>query len=209
MGPRFRYVICREVIEPRRAGINEAGIDFFIPTNLTPDDLFKANKKVNHTLIHSDYPYDWPNTGTTSIKTVDGFVTQIIIGASSRIIIPSGVCGLLEPSNSMLMAANKSGVSTKKGLIYGAEIVDSTYIGEIHINLINTSDIPQVIDVRDEKAVLQFIHVPIYPTIPERISFEEFELEAKNWSDRGSNWQGSTDGKGIRDIDHYGDKPNS
>ena len=30
------------------------------------------------------------------------------------------------------MAANKSGISTKQGLIYTAEIVDSPYTGEIH-----------------------------------------------------------------------------
>jgi len=206
--PRFRYLLCRDVIEPRRAGINEAGIDFFIPKNLTPGDLFKANEKANHNLIHSNNS-DWPNTGTTSIKTVGRFVTQIIIGANSRVIIPSGVCSLLEPSNSMLMAANKSGVSTKKGLIYGAEIVDSTYTGEIHISLINTSDIPQVIDV-DEKAALQFIHVPIYTTLPERITLDEFVNLSSNWSDRGSNWQGSTDNRSVmKDIEPYDDKPNS
>lgn len=206
--PRFRYVLCRDVIEPRRAGINEAGIDFFIPKNLTISDLLKANEKVNDIDINGNP--DWPIiTSSINIKTVGGLVSHIILGPSSRIIIPSGVCGLLEPSNSMLMAANKSGVSTKKGLIYGAEIVDSTYTGEIHISLINTSDIPQVIDV-DEKAALQFIHVPIYTTLPERITLDEFVNLSSNWSDRGSNWQGSTDnGSGMKDIEPYDDKPNS
>jgi len=203
MEPRFRYVVCREVIEPRRAGESEAGIDFFIPTNLTLNDLYKANEKSNTEVVQSS-GY-WPESNKVYIKIKNNecpYVNEIILGPGARIIIPSGICGLLEPANSMLMAANKSGISTKKGLIYGAEIVDSSYTGEIHINLINTSDIPQTIEV-DEKSALQFIHVPIYTTIPERIDYDEFELESRNWSERGSNWQGSTD------IEPYDDKDNS
>lgn len=204
MEPRFRYVLCRSVLEPKRAGKSEAGIDFFIPSDLTPTDLFKANEKANNNLLHTNG--DWPDSNTTFINTENGYIKRIILGSNSRVIIPSGICGLLEPANSMLMAANKSGISTKKGLIYGAEIVDSTYTGEIHISLINTSDIPQVIDI-DEKAALQFIHVPIYTTLPERITEYEFNNLSSNWSNRGSNWQGSTDK--IKDIEPYDDKPNS
>lgn len=211
MNNRFRYAICRQVEEPRRAGENEAGIDFFIPSNLTVDDLMKANENSNTEVSHSSGCWPEANKAFIKIKSRnEPYVNEIILGAGARIIIPSGVCGLIEPSNSMLMAANKSGISTKKGLIYGAEIVDSTYTGEIHLNLINTSDIPQVIEV-DEKAKLQFIHVPIYPTVPERIPWDGeggFVELAKGWSERGSNWQGSTD-KEQKDIEPYNDGPNA
>lgn len=199
---RFRYAICRQVKEPQRAGTKEAGIDFFIPTNLTIKDLKEANANtnVNITCYDSHLPY----FNSIVLRTSeDNFVNKIILGGGSRIIIPSGVCGLLEPCNSMLMAANKSGISTKKGLIYGAEIVDSTYTGEIHLSIINTSHVPQTIEV-NEKAVLQFIHVPIYPTIPERIQWDGdggFLELSKNWSERGSNWQGSTDN--VSEIEPY------
>lgn len=210
MENRFRYAIRRQVKEPCRAGGDEAGIDFFIPSDLTVEDLYKANEKSNTVVVVSQSSGYWPEANKVFLR-VKGYVKEIILGAGARIIIPSGVCGLLEPANSMLMAANKSGISTKQGLIYGAEIVDSTYTGEIHINLINTSDIPQVIEV-DEKAKLQFIHVPIYNTVPERIPWDGedgFVNISKGWSDRGSNWQGSTDKKEPKEIEPYNDGPNS
>lgn len=199
---RFRYAICRQVKEPQRAGTKEAGIDFFIPTNLTFKDLKEANSKSNCQVILSN---SYKNISDQVIVfTKNGLVNGILLGPNSRVIIPSGVCGLLEPCNSMLMAANKSGISTKKGLIYGAEIVDSTYTGEIHLSIINTSSVNQLIEV-NEKAVLQFIHVPIYPTIPERIPWDGvggFLELSKSWSERGSNWQGSTD-KEVSEIEPY------
>jgi dUTPase len=34
------------------------------------------------------------------------------------------------PENHMFMAGNKSGIASKKGLIFGAEIIDEPYLGE-------------------------------------------------------------------------------
>lgn len=76
----------------------------------------------------------------------ENFVRHIALKPGHRILIPSGIKGLLEPPASMLMAANKSGIATKKGLIFTAEIVDSPYVGEIHIGIYNTSQEIQVIE---------------------------------------------------------------
>lgn len=204
---RLRFALSREVQLPKRAGEHEAGIDFFIPTNLTVEDILKANKDVSDIIIYEG-KNDWPSAGTVCLCTNDtGYVTDICFGAGSRIIIPSGVHALIEPWASELIAANKSGVSTKKGLIFGAQVVDSTYTGEIHISLINPGENPQVIKAGDK--AIQFIHTPILLTKVEQIGWDGLDgfLEnSRNWSERGNNWQGSTDNKN-NDIEPYNDGP--
>lgn len=206
--PRLRFALNREVQFPQRAGEHEAGIDFFIPKNLTVMDIFEANKDVADIHIYQGNS-EWPSSGAVCLHTADnGYVDIISLGAGSRIIIPSGVHALIEPWNSELIAANKSGISTKKGLIFGAQVVDSTYTGEIHISLINPGEFPQTINAGDK--AIQFIHTPILLTKLEYISWDGeggFLDNAKDWSERGSNWQGSTDVK--KDIEPYDDKPNS
>lgn len=208
MESRLRFALNREVQLPKRAGEHEAGIDFFIPKNLTVEDILKANKDVPDIAIFECDSSNWPSFGEVCLLTNDeGFVSDIWIGVGSRIIIPSGVHALIEPWNSELIAANKSGVSTKKGLIFGAQVVDSTYTGEIHISLINTGDSPQVIKAGDK--AIQFIHTPIFLTKVEQISWDGvngFLENAKNWSKRGDSWQGSTDNE-KSDIEPYNDGP--
>ena len=45
------------------------------------------------------------------------------------------------PQGYALIAFNKSGISTKLGLIVGACVIDSGYQGELSIHIINTSSI--------------------------------------------------------------------
>ena len=117
---RFRFIKVREVVSPNRANPNDAGLDFYVPTNLTSEDIHSKNE-----FDSGGYDLDIPFS--------ESFVRHIALKPGHRILIPSGIKGLLEPPASMLMAANKSGIATKKGLIFTAEIVDSPYVGEIHI----------------------------------------------------------------------------
>ena len=127
------------------------------------------------------------------VNTTTNFVTDIQIYPGGRILIPSGIKPLIEPQESMLMAANKSGLASKRGLLYTAEIVDSPYVGEIHIGIINLSRVIQTLRV-DEKAT-QFIHVPIYLTELEEIQSEEFYSESQMWGTRGEGGFNSTGSK--------------
>ena len=166
---RLRFTKVREVISPTRANDGDAGLDFYMPTNL---------EAVNY---HGDI----------CIRYKDGFITSIDIAPHTRVLIPSGIRILLEPKESMLTAANKSGIASKKGLIYSAQIVDSPYTGELHIGIINTGETVETIEAG--KKLMQFIHVPIYLTQPEEISFSEYEELANDWGTRGSNGFGSSD----------------
>lgn len=174
---RFRFIKVREVVSPNRANPNDAGLDFYVPTNLTSEDIHSKNE-----FDSGGYDLDIPFS--------ESFVRHIALKPGHRILIPSGIKGLLEPPASMLMAANKSGISTKQGLIYTAEIVDSPYTGEIHIGVYNTSHAIQVIEAGTK--LVQFIHVPIYLTEPEEVTHEEFYNDAQYWGTRGNNGFGST-----------------
>jgi dUTPase len=185
---RIRFCKVREVEVPSYANQWDAGLDFKIPSNLTIEDIRKANDKAEDIVISPTI------SGTGMVKTVinqsTGFITSLVLGPHSRVLIPSGIRVLIEPEDSMLMAANKSGKSYKKGLVYTAEIVDSPYTGEIHLGICNTSSTTQTIEVG---SILQFIHVPIYITPLEEISVEEYETLATTWGTRGSNGLGSGD----------------
>lgn len=174
---RFRFIKVREVVSPNRANPNDAGLDFYVPTNLYPEDIHDKNEFDSNGYI-LDIPFN------------ENFVRHIALKPGHRILIPSGIKGLLEPPASMLMAANKSGIATKKGLIFTAEIVDSPYVGEIHIGIYNTSQEIQVIEAGQK--LVQFIHVPIYITEPEGIQQEEFYTESQMWGSRGDKGFGSS-----------------
>lgn len=193
MEPRIRYTKIREVVEPRRAHEGDAGYDFYLPSNLTPNDLRMANKDT------SDIRMLGRSTGVGCFGVStngDGYVNEIILGPQSRIRIPSGIKVLLEPKASMLKAANKSGISSNLGLIYTAEIVDSPYTGEMHICIMNPFSTSVVIDSRffsDKKAITQFIHIPVFLSEPEEIDNETYNEISKDWGDRGEDAFSSTD----------------
>ena len=181
---KFRFIKGRDVKSPSRGNKGDAGLDFYIPEDLTLQDLVKANPQL---IFHCEIP----EPGKVTLEYNSNNQVQVIyISPFTRILIPSGIKGLLEPPVSMLMAANKSGIATKKGLIFTAEIVDSPYVGEIHIGVYNTSQEAQVIEAGQK--LVQFIHVPIYITEPEEIQQEEFYTESQMWGSRGDKGFGSS-----------------
>jgi dUTPase len=64
-----------------------------------------------------------------------------------------------------LIAANKSGVATKHGLIFGAQVVDYLYQGEIHISIINTST--KIIRIYEDMKLIQFLETPVFNSVIE------------------------------------------
>lgn len=172
---KFRFTKVREVKSPTRHNEGDAGLDFYVPTGLTIGDLLQANTD--------------PTAFSVSIK--DGKVSQINLRPQARIKIPSGIRVLLEPRDSMMMVANKSGKSTKLGLIFTAQICDSPYVGEYNLAVYNTSS--EVVTINAGEPLVQMIHTPIYLTNPEEIDNDTYEKESKNWGTRGTNGFGSGD----------------
>lgn len=184
---RFRFTKVRSVKAPTRNNQGDAGLDFYMPEDLTLSDLLNANSAVDDV----EYNKNIASEGSYSVSVSDGKVQELYIGPKTRVLIPSGIRALLEPVASMMQANNKSGRSTKKGLIFTAEVCDSPYTGEYHIGVYNTSSKTQTIKAGE--AVVQFVHVPVYLTDPEEISVEDYEVEAKNWGTRGTKGFGSGD----------------
>lgn len=183
---RFRFTRVRDVEIPKRSNPNDAGLDFYVPRDLVLQDLVNANKEA----IGMESTPLSVTEGKYGYTMNNHHITHIHLGPHSRILIPSGIMGLLEPKPSMLMAANKSGISTKNGLIFTAEIVDSPYTGEIHLGVYNTTN--QVITIEAGKKLIQFIHVPIFTTEPEEIPSAEYHYLAETWGTRGDKGFGST-----------------
>lgn len=177
---RLRFIKVREVKAPSRANPFDAGLDFYIPTDLHHQDLQECNIK--------DFPED---ISFLTISDDKCNIKSISLLPNKRILIPSGIQLLIEPKDSMLMAANKSGISTKMGLIFTAEIVDSPYVGELHIGVYNTSNIIQTLEAGQK--LIQFIHVPIFVSNPEEITHREFNALSSSWGSRGLKGFGSSD----------------
>lgn len=113
----------------------------------------------------------------------------IIIAPHDRILVPSGIKTYIEPENSALIATNKSGVATKKGVVVGATTVDSHYSGEVHLSVINTNN--TTVEVECDNKLVQFIHTPVYLSAPTEVTNDEYNDLTNNF-DRGAGGFGST-----------------
>ena len=113
-----------------------------------------------------------PNRGTPGSVGIDFFVPDDFKAAKvwpgKDILIPSGVIARV-PTGYGLVAMNKSGIATKQNLIYGAQLVDPDYTGEIHLHVINVGD--KVVDILPGQKLLQFALIPV--------SFEDVEVVEK------------------------------
>ena len=175
MTDTIKFLKTRNVKSPSRANKYDAGIDFYVP-EFTEDFIIAMEQK---------------NPDVIYIPTDEG--DYFLLQPQQRILIPSGIhCQMMLPYRA-LIAANKSGVATKTGLIFGAQVVDYEYQGEIHISLINTS--AEDVFIRPGMKAIQFLEMPIYNSdieITENVSTEDFY---KGETTRGAGGFGSTDHK--------------
>lgn len=177
------FTKVRDVKTPERGTPESAGIDFFMPEmdQKMIKDLLKKNEK-SCIIVLKD---------------------SIIIPAGERILIPSGIKVWIENKETMLMAANKSGISTKHGLIFTAEVVDSDYTGEVHIGLYNTSH--QMVTINPGDKLIQFIQVPVFLSKMIEVDNETYQKFVEFYgTQRGDGGFGSTDSKESELFDENG-----
>ena len=154
----IQFLKIRDVKSPQRSSSEEAGIDFFIPT-LT-NYFFKSLNECNP-LHGRQY----------TILNRPGMEPEIELLSGGRILIPSGIKVFLQPST-CLQVNNKSGVATKEGLIYTAQVVDSTYYGEVHLGVANISK--KSVYLTGSKKLLQRLHLPIILSEMEEVGLDEY-----------------------------------
>ena len=175
----LKFAKVRDVKSPVRGHRTDAGIDFFMP--MFTDDFIRALEEKNPEV----------NYGPDFIE----------LAPHSDVLIPSGIKVNLHSTESakwasggnfnfMLIGANKSGIATKKKLVYGAHVIDWDYQGEIHIHLINTST--EVVKLKENDKLIQFILVPVLAAeLSETTATNLFSKE----TNRGEGGFGSTDQK--------------
>lgn len=177
MNKGIQFTKIRKVKSPNRANSHDAGTDFFIPeyTDSFLSDLKEKNSKnkiTYQTLIDGD----------------GSEVLEMTLAPHTQINIPSGIRVNILDKNTYLDANNKSGVSTKYRLVVGAKVIDAGYQGEIHLNLINTSE--ENVTIRSGQKIVQFIHKEYIDTQWEEITNEQYDqIEV---SDRGTGGFAST-----------------
>lgn len=166
----------RKVKSPDRAYGTGDAADFFVP-EYSPeflDDIEKKNPNKDHYECSIS-----PNRDSMTIT----------IAPHGRINLPSGIRVIIGDPNTCLLAVNKSGIASKKGLVLGACLIDHDYLGEIHLNVINTGDEPVQIKTGDK--LVQFMHIPVLHTAFQEVLSEDFE-KLKPDSDRGAGGFGSS-----------------
>lgn len=169
----MKFTKVRNVKSPIRGTKCSAGIDFFVPefNDKFISDLILKNSEVLFEIDDNNNRY-------------------IALDKQERILIPSGIHVHL-PRGYALMAKNKSGIASKKGLDKLAELVDEDYQGEIHINLVNTSN--SDIRIYENEKIIQFVLVPVCYDDPHEINslIELYPIK----TDRGEGGFGSTNNK--------------
>lgn len=178
----MKISLTRNVKAPERGTQHSAGIDFFVPEYDSQflTDFTEKNKKQ----IES--------------KEVEISTDQILLKPHARVLIPAGVhvnleeftkrvLGHSENSGVALIVHNKSGVGSKKGLDRLAEVIDQDYQGEVHMNVVNTSNENQIIKPGDK--LVQMILLPVLYSTPEVVPFETLYDKS---TERGGGGFGST-----------------
>lgn len=143
----MKYTKVRNVKDPQRANPGDAGIDFFIP--IIGDQFLLALSDKNQ---NNRWHVMWDKTGYDMGER--NFERVIVIPPHEKILIPSGIHVNLKLGTCM-KAMNKSGVATKMGLCKMAELIDSSYQGEVHISMVNTSN--DIVILRSNMKIIQFI----------------------------------------------------
>ena len=172
----IQFIKTREVKSPERNVNENAGIDVYIPENTAE---FKK-----------DFLAKNPGFEEGLFDKVEG---KIYIKPHTDIIIPLGIRSKFSHGLA-LIANNKSGIATKKKLIFGASVIDESYQGEWHGHMINWSNELQVVDCGQK--IVQFI-----PHLIATDELEVLDLSPKEFfteeTVRGEGWQGST-GSGVK-----------
>jgi dUTP pyrophosphatase len=168
----LKYSLIREVEYPIRGHATDAGIDFFMP-------------QINEKFI-SDFNALKANKGARLDNE------ELTLLPSFNALIPSGVKVEI-PFGHMGLFLNKSGVASKKDLIIGAQVVDTFYSGEIHIDLHNVGS--EIIIIVPNEKLAQMVIVPVLNCDLTEVSEDMLYDWMKENEYRNESGFGSTDKK--------------
>jgi dUTPase len=212
----IKFTKIRDVKIPSRGHKLDAGIDFFVPNfnkvfiqdllvknpDLKPSrDLYGSSISLSNcgcgTLTiagpsSAEVKFDLSDNNETFVKfdEAEG-KNYFLLAPLARVNIPSGIYCQMQEEGRALIAANKSGIASKHGLIFGAQVVDFEYQGEIHINVINASS--KVVRIYEGQKLIQFLETPIFNSEIEEV--ETLQNLYQGATSRADGGFGSTDKK--------------
>lgn len=165
----LKFAQVREVKTPSRGHATDAGIDFFIPefNESFINDLKEKNPRLRY----------FENDKKINLDSTE----SILIPSGIKVEIPFGYMGLF---------LNKSGVASKKQLLVGAQVVDTYYSGEVHINLHNVGE--KSVDLFSGDKVVQMVLTPILSCDLTEVSEDMLYDWMQEDSTRGEGGFGST-----------------
>jgi len=117
--------------------------------------------------------------------------SAICLSPGQSVLIPSGI-KVEVPFGYAAIFMNKSGVASKKHLLVGAQVIDTFYSNEVHIDLHNVGNADVIISPGDK--IIQLILFPVAQCgimeIKEEELYKDFQIQY-----RGENGFGSTNRK--------------
>lgn len=170
----IQFTDIRDVKFPERGHPTDAGIDFFCP-------------KIDEKFVE-DFNKIKANSKTLAYYGRD----CIFISPNANAVIPSGI-KIEIPYGHMGLFLNKSGVATKMNLIIGAQVIDTFYSGEVHIDLHNVGE--DCIAIKPDMKLAQMVIVPAIACQPTLCSEEDLYKEMRSENYREESGFGSTDKK--------------
>ena len=173
------FCICkiRKVKTPSRGTPKSAGLDFFIPEDLSLEEMSELNKGISS---GATFACEEPKNRNT--------VTSISLAPGKSVLIPAGV-KVKVPNGYSLIFFNKSGVGSRKKLDVLASVVDQDYQGEVHLSVVNNGFETQVLTAGQK--LVQGLLIPVfYAEVKEYKTLEEMYLGSS--SQRGEGGFGST-----------------
>lgn len=167
---KVKLVKLRKVKTPTRGTSVSAGLDFYIP-----DDIDSNKIKYFYPITDEPY-YHYESNNDITIHPKE----SILIPSGIKVNVPHGYC---------LEFKNRSGLASKKSLIFGAHVVDEDYTGEIFFNIHNIGEYAVTLHPGD-KIIQGVFHQVEYPLV-EVVDTEE-ELFKDKETERGAGGFGST-----------------
>lgn len=102
-----------------------------------------------------------PDYGTSGSAGIDFYVPvgfqQHAVYPGNAVLIPSGIVAKI-PEGHCGIFLNKSGIA-RRGLIIGAQVIDSDYRGEIHIHVMNVSS--KMVVIEPGQKLAQMLILPV------------------------------------------------
>lgn len=165
----------RNVRSPEKATSKAAGFDMYIPEYSNDYAKFLSEK----------------NTADKMIISQDENGFKIILRPHSIVRIYSGIVFDI-PDGFYLKVGNRGSISSKRGIVYTSDIIDTDYTGELFFALLNTTN--DNVSVYFGEKIIQVIKTAIDYDIPKVVPYEYMKkIIVMKKSERGENCLGSSD----------------